>query len=89
MDPAGQMIVFDSTNSPLARNYFFQDLSSGTGDKMELAIRRRQHASAEQSPVHQYKQDGVYTVCLDIATENQCTSTYCDSLYVGVQPPAA
>jgi PKD repeat protein len=84
MDPAGRMIVFDSSYSPLARNYFFQDLSSGQVIKWNWQFGDGS-SSTEQSPVHQYKQDGVYTVCLDIATGNNCTSSFCDSLWVGVQ----
>jgi PKD repeat protein len=45
--------------------------------------------STEQSPVHRYEQDGMYPVCLDIVTSNQCSSTYCDTLYVGVQAPCS
>jgi PKD repeat protein len=85
MDPSGQMIVFDSTNSPLARNYFFQDLSSGGVVKWNWQFGDGT-SSPEQSPVHRYEQNGMYNVCLEIVTENQCTSIFCDTLYVGVQP---
>jgi PKD repeat protein len=88
LDPAGQMIVIDSNYTPMPRNYFFQDLSSGQVIKWNWQFGDG-GVSTEQSPVHQYKQDGLYTVCLDITTSNQCTSTYCDSLYVGVQLPCS
>lgn len=87
-DPSGRMIIIDSSYTPMPRNYFFQDLSSGEVVKWNWQFGDGS-VSNEQSPVHQYKQDGVYTVCLDIATANQCSSTFCDSLWVGVQPPCS
>lgn len=88
LDAAGRMIVFDSSYTPQARNYFFQDFSSGQVVKWNWQFGDGT-ASTEQSPVHQYEEDGVYTVCLDITTANQCTSGYCDSIYVGIQTPCS
>jgi PKD repeat protein len=85
MGPDGGMIAWDSSYSPLARNYFFQDLSSGQVVKWDWQFGDGA-VSTEQSPVHQYKEDGLYTVCLNVSTVNQCTSTFCDSVYVGIQP---
>jgi PKD repeat protein len=81
----GKPGISDSSYSPLARNYYFQDMSRGNviqwhwnfGDGAE---------SKEQNPVHAYDQNGVYDVCLDIFTDDSCASSYCDTLYVGVVP---
>ena len=36
-----------------------------------------------QNPIHAYNATGYYTVCLTVTTINpQCTSTYCDSIFV-------
>jgi PKD repeat protein len=42
--------------------------------------------STQQYPVHTYTQTGTYTVCLTIFTSDSCTSTFCDSLLVGINP---
>lgn len=34
--------------------------------------------STDQNPIHQYASSGYYFVCLDIATDSGCTSSYCD-----------
>jgi PKD repeat protein len=44
-------------------------------------------SSASQNPVHFYQAPGLYTVCLAITTSTGCNSTYCDSIYVAVNPP--
>ncbi len=58
-DPAGRIMLIDTSYSPLPRNYFFQDLSSGKVVKWNWQFGDGE-ASTEQSPVHQYKQDGIY-----------------------------
>jgi PKD repeat protein len=85
---AGQMIIIDTSYNPLPRNYYFQDLSTGQVAKWYWQFGDGA-SSAEQSPLHQYKNNGVYNVCLDIVTNNQCSSTFCDTLYVGVQAPCS
>jgi PKD repeat protein len=87
-DPAGRMIAIDTSYSPLARNYYFQDMSAGKVIKWNWQFGDGD-VSTEQSPVHQYKNNGFYDVCLDIVAENQCSSSYCDTLYVGVQAPCS
>jgi PKD repeat protein len=75
----------DTSYSPLARNYYFSDISRGSvvqwfwdfGDGA---------TSKEQNPVHAYDRNGVYNVCLDILTADSCKSSYCDTLYVGIVP---
>ncbi len=62
MDPAG-IIIADTSYSPLPRNYFFQDLSSGNVVKWNWQFGDGT-ASNEQSPVHRYKQDGIYVFAL-------------------------
>jgi len=43
--------------------------------------------STDQNPLHLYNGDGPFTVCLTVVTANQqCQSTYCDSLYLGTNP---
>ncbi|MFK7907333.1 MAG: PKD domain-containing protein [Chitinophagales bacterium] len=39
--------------------------------------------SDEQSPTYTYTEDGIYTVCLTIATEDQCVNTMCYDIVVG------
>ncbi|MEY3443082.1 MAG: hypothetical protein RLZZ519_1363, partial [Bacteroidota bacterium] len=40
-------------------------------------------SSTLQNPTYAYSMMGTYVVCLDITTSNGCTSTYCDSVWVG------
>jgi len=42
--------------------------------------------STLQNPNHQYAQNGVYNVCLVVAGANNCTSIFCDSIWVGNNP---
>lgn len=42
--------------------------------------------STAQNPSHTYSQNGVYNVCLTVAGANNCTSTFCDSVWVGNNP---
>lgn len=39
--------------------------------------------STMQNPIHVYANPGVYTVCLTIATDDSCTSTYCSIVQAG------
>jgi PKD repeat protein len=78
-------VTSDSSNSPLARSYYFQDMSRGAvvqwhwnfGDGTE---------SKEQNPMHVFDRNGVYDVCLEIVTADSCRSSFCDTLYVGIVP---
>jgi PKD repeat protein len=77
--------INDTSFSPIGSYYYFQDQSKGNvilwnwnfGDGT---------GSNEQNPQHVYNQTGIYDVCLEIVTADSCTSSYCDSLYVGVVP---
>jgi PKD repeat protein len=68
--------------------YVFHDYSSGApvswhwkfGDGTE---------SFEQNPMHSFPGPEIYTVCLEIHTADSCSSTYCDSVYVGIQEPCS
>jgi PKD repeat protein len=73
---------------PDSNDYLFYDYSSGMpvswhwtfGDGTE---------SSEQNPFHIFPGPGIYTVCLEIQTADSCSSTYCDSVYVGIQRPCS
>lgn len=41
-------------------------------------------SSTAKNPKHTYKKAGTYYVCLDISTDNGCTSIYCDSVHVAI-----
>ena len=40
-----------------------------------------------QEPFHSYYHPGIYYVCLTITTNNNCTSTYCDSIEIHTATP--
>jgi PKD repeat protein len=42
--------------------------------------------SDEQNPHHCYNNRGIYNVCLEVSGD-QCKSTYCSTVYAGLQPP--
>jgi PKD repeat protein len=82
MDPA------INSPQPDSYTYVFFDYSTGMtvswhwtfGDGTE---------SFEQSPLHSFPGPGLYTVCLEIHAVNNCSSTYCDSVYVAMQEPCS
>ena len=39
------------------------------------------------NPIHTYSANGTYNVCLTIQTDDNCTSTFCDSVEVTCYPP--
>ncbi len=41
-----------------------------------------QHSTIK-NPIHTFTSNGYYNVCLTIATDSGCTSTYCDTVYTG------
>ena len=71
--------------SPLNRLYYFQDQSRGLVTQWNWSFGDGSF-SQEQNPSHVYEKDGIYTVCLEIRTADNCTSRYCDTLYVGMVP---
>ena len=44
--------------------------------------------STTMDPTHLYVTSGLFSVCLTIATSTGCTSTICDSIEVGGEPPS-
>ena len=77
--------VSDTSFSPIGNYYFFMDQSRGNIIQWNWNFGDGT-GSKEQNPQHTYIQNGIYDVCLDIVTSDSCTSSYCDSLYVGVVP---
>jgi PKD repeat protein len=73
------LIHFWDTSTPLnmitSRLWNFGDPASGINN-----------TSTTMDPWHTYSQAGVYLVCLTINTSNACTSTFCDSIFVGSNP---
>jgi PKD repeat protein len=78
-------VTSDSSNSPLARSYYFQDMSRGAVVQWHWNF-GDDAASEEQNPMHVFDRNGVFNVCLDIVTADSCRSSFCDTLYVGVVP---
>jgi PKD repeat protein len=71
--------------SPLNRLYYFQDQSRGLVTQWTWNFGDGT-VSQEQNPSHVYEKDGIYTVCLEIRTADNCSSSYCNTLYVGMLP---
>ena len=69
----------------LGYHYSFRELSEGNvvqwnwdfGDGVTYA---------DPNPRHVYEKSGMYAVCLEITTSDNCVSTWCDSLAVGIIP---
>ena len=78
----------DSLPNLCSTCYVFHDFSEGApvswhwtfGDGTE---------SFEQNPMHTFPGPEIYTVCLEILTADSCSSTFCDSVYVGIQEPCS
>ncbi len=77
---AGFYAFPDSGSSALA--YYFSDLSTGNPVNWLWSFGDG-GTSALQYPMHTYAQSGYYNVCLTISNGLGCTSTFCDTLYVG------
>ncbi|MFK7907334.1 MAG: PKD domain-containing protein [Chitinophagales bacterium] len=41
------------------------------------------NTSTDQNPIHTYTAEGVYTVCLTVTNDDECTSTNCQDVNVG------
>lgn len=63
----------------------FWDLSLGTINAWNWNFGDGTTSTA-QNPSHTYAQNGVYNVCLTVSGANNCTSTFCDSVWVGNNP---
>jgi PKD repeat protein len=59
----------------------FTDLSEGNVVKWKWDFGDGQ-TSEQQNPVHEYKNGGLYNVCLTIKTYDGCIDTYCDSIFI-------
>jgi PKD repeat protein len=75
----------DTSASPLPGNYFFRDMSKGSVVEWNWNFDDGT-TSTEPNPVHHFGNNGLYTVCLKINTSDNCTSYFCDSVYVGIAP---
>lgn len=40
--------------------------------------------SNESAPVHTYERSGVYMVCLNTYTDDSCSGSYCENIFVGI-----
>ncbi len=80
--------VNDCTVSPLPGQFYFVDLSPQPKIKWHWEFDDGT-STDEQNPVHNFAMPGRYTVCLTTETPDHCISTYCDSVYAGVQPPCS
>ena len=65
-------------------NYYFNDYSSnGGGNIISWSWYFGDGTTSTlQNPIHQYA-PGIYGACLTIATDQGCTSTFCDTIYAG------
>ncbi len=81
---AGFYAYPDSTNP---YTITFIDNSTGFHDQWLWDFGDGQ-SSTQQNPVHSYNSIGTYLVCLSIWDSlGTCQDTYCDSIYVGGNPP--
>ncbi len=71
----------DSTASG-ANGFQFQDWSSNNTISWAWDFGDG-NTSNEQNPLHIYAEDGIYTVCLTIVTDDQCISDMCVPVLVG------
>lgn len=66
-------------------NVYFSNYSSGNAFISQWSFGDGTYSS-NSNPLHNYLHAGHYQVCLNIKdTLNNCTDTYCDTLYVGSQ----
>jgi PKD repeat protein len=79
--PADKFMPYPDWNT-----YMFYDQSSGWPLSWHWTFSDGTE-SFDQNPYHTFPGPGIYTVCLKINTADSCTSTYCDSVYVGIQQP--
>jgi PKD repeat protein len=77
--------ISDTSYSPIGNYYYFQDQSRGNVIQWNWNFGDGT-GSKEQNPQHIYDQNGIFNVCLEIVTSDSCTSSYCDTVYVGVVP---
>ncbi|MHC1706391.1 MAG: PKD domain-containing protein [Bacteroidales bacterium] len=78
-----QFMAYPDSGS--VHTWFFSDFSSGNVISWDWTFGDG-GTSTLQYPVHTYAQNGTYLVCLTILTSDTCTSTYCDSVFVGTNP---
>jgi PKD repeat protein len=83
--PSGEPFDGDTAYWPSGHYYYFQDRSKGNITQWNWNFGDGT-GSSEPNPVHVFNESGTYNVCLEISTYNNCTSTYCDTLFVGTVP---
>jgi len=70
----------------IQNTFQFLDISTGIVTKWTWDFGDGSYSN-EASPVHKYEKDGIYNVCLKIATNDQCTSEYCQTISVSNPVP--
>lgn len=74
---------FDSTNCP-SINFFNYSFVADSNDYINTTTWDfgDGNSSTSYNPTNTYTSDGTYTVCLTITTQNGCSSTMCQDVYV-------
>lgn len=69
-------------------NYYFSDMSStSTGTIVSwLWDFGDNTASMDQNPIHLYTQAGTFNVCVTTTSDNNCSATFCNLVYVNQNP---
>jgi PKD repeat protein len=67
--------------SPVPNVFMFRDLSRGDVIQWKWDFGDGT-VSDEQNPLHSYEKSGIFNVCLEILTSDNCLSTYCNTVYV-------
>lgn len=78
---AGCFTTFSYTYASNQNSINLHDLSSGNPTSW-LWNFGDGTTSTLQNPLHVYNSNGVFPVCLTTTNSNNCTSTYCDSIYI-------
>jgi PKD repeat protein len=88
---AGFYAIPDTTYNPNGPfGVYFVNTSQGSGVVTYQWSFGDGTTSASMNPSHSYTSAGSYMVCLTIATSNNCTSTFCDTITVGnINPPCS
>ncbi len=72
----------------LGYHYSFVDLSKGNIVQWKWDFGDG-FTSSDRHPRHAYEKIGIYPVCLEITTSDNCVSTWCNTLAVGILPPCS
>ncbi|MFO7371218.1 MAG: PKD domain-containing protein [Bacteroidales bacterium] len=82
------ILFSDNPVIPLGYHYSFVDFSKGNIVQWNWNFGDGT-TSSDPNPRHVYEKSGMYTVCLEITTSDNCVSTLCNSLAVGITPPCS